>query len=196
MSKENRPERGVEREQRFERAFAATYPRVLAYALRRCNDRASAEDVVGETFAIAWRRFDVVPDDPLPWLLRTARNVMSNRRRASRRHELAQDAEPTERDLVDRRAGTPELIAEKDAFAMAFRALRVCDREVLTLVAWDGLEPRDAAKVMGCSATAFSIRLHRARRRLLKELRSTGHSLGEETGLAGRRTRPDTAEAG
>jgi RNA polymerase sigma-70 factor (ECF subfamily) len=40
------------------------------------------------------------------------------------------------------------------------------DREALMLVAWDGLDHRDAATVMGCSTSAFTVRLHRARRRL------------------------------
>ena len=41
--------------------------RVLAYARRHAN-RDDAEDVVAETFHVAWRRRDVVPDEPLPWL--------------------------------------------------------------------------------------------------------------------------------
>jgi RNA polymerase sigma-70 factor (ECF subfamily) len=38
------------------------------------------------------------------------------------------------------------------------------------LVAWDGLDHRDAATVMGCSTTAFTVRVHRARRRLARQL--------------------------
>ncbi|HEY4332167.1 MAG TPA: sigma factor, partial [Ilumatobacteraceae bacterium] len=58
--------------QRFEAIFTACYGRVLAYAIRRSDDRATAEEATAETFVIAWRRLDAVPDDPLPWLLQTA----------------------------------------------------------------------------------------------------------------------------
>jgi RNA polymerase sigma-70 factor (ECF subfamily) len=44
------------------------------------------------------------------------------------------------------------------------------DREALMLVAWDGLEHREAAIVMGCSTGALTVRVHRARRRLAREL--------------------------
>ena len=38
------------------------------------------------------------------------------------------------------------------------------------LVAWDGLDHRDAATVVGCSTSAFTVRVHRARRRLARQL--------------------------
>ena len=44
-----------------------------------------AEDVLAETFLVAWRRRDDVPDDALPWLYAVAGNVLRNRTRAQRR---------------------------------------------------------------------------------------------------------------
>ena len=38
------------------------------------------------------------------------------------------------------------------------------------LVAWEELDHRDAAKAMGCSTGAFTVRLHRARRKLARVL--------------------------
>jgi RNA polymerase sigma-70 factor (ECF subfamily) len=38
------------------------------------------------------------------------------------------------------------------------------------LVVWDGLSPRDAAVVAGCSGSAFRVRLHRARGRVSAQL--------------------------
>lgn len=192
----SRPKRPGEREQRFEKIFVSSHPRVLAYALRRTEDRASAEDVVSEVFLIVWRRLDSVPTDHLPWILRTARNVLANSRRTARRRRGARSADQQAIEIPDPQVAIPELIADRDAFAVAFRALRASDRELLTLVAWDDLESQEAAKVLGCSAAAFSIRLHRARRRLLKELRTSGHSLGEGNQQPKGRARPDAAEAG
>ncbi|HVY77121.1 MAG TPA: RNA polymerase sigma factor [Solirubrobacterales bacterium] len=186
-----------DRRKRFEALFRTTHPRVLAYALRRAPDRESAEEVVSETYLIAWRRFDAVPrEDPLPWLLGTARRVRSNQRRAATRRPHATGAVPidgiTARDPVTPAA---EALAEREAFAAAFAALRERDREVLSLIAWDGLRVREAATVMGCTSAVFSLRLHRARGRLLKELKRSGHSLGEANGQPPLVEQPGTTEA-
>ncbi|MFI7634921.1 RNA polymerase sigma factor [Nonomuraea sp. NPDC049400] len=52
----------------------------------------------------------------------------------------------------------------------AFKRLSDDDRELLALVAWEGLSGAEIAKVLGCSRGAARIRLHRARKRLAKEL--------------------------
>ena len=49
-------------------------------------------------------------------------------------------------------------------------ALSVRDREILTMTAWEGLTPKQIAKVMGTSANVVRVRLHRARARLKQEL--------------------------
>jgi RNA polymerase sigma-70 factor (ECF subfamily) len=48
--------------------------------------------------------------------------------------------------------------------------LRPDDRELLMLIAWEGLSPTDAAASLGVSMAALSVRLHRARQRLESEL--------------------------
>ena len=182
-------------ETRFEALFSASYPRVLAYALRRSENREAAEEIVSETFLIAWRRLDAVPADPVPWLLGTARKVLANARRSARRR--APDGPLAPLDLVetpDPVTPFPDRVADRVAFAKAFAALSAGDREVLALVAWDGLAPREGAKVVGCTAAAFSLRLHRARRRLLKELGASGHSLGERDDRGQPRSRAEIAE--
>src|SRR3954463_5714672 len=68
----------------FEAAFRAHVRAVRAYALRRTAPE-DASDVVAETFAIAWRRWDDAPADPLPWLLGIARRVRPTARRTSPR---------------------------------------------------------------------------------------------------------------
>ena len=63
-------------EERFTRLFDAHYAAVRAYAWRRGPD--SADDIVAETFTIAWQRLDSLPAEPLPWLIGTARHVRLN----------------------------------------------------------------------------------------------------------------------
>jgi RNA polymerase sigma-70 factor, ECF subfamily len=168
---------------KFEGLFSACYPRVLGYALRRTDDRTTAEDAASETFLIAWRRRPALPADALPWLLGVARKVLANQRRAAGRRAPDGPLIPLDAVVdVDRQAPVADLVADREAFAAAFRALSANDREVLALVSWDGLSASEAATVLGCKPATFHLRLHRARRRLLKELAVTGHSFGEQTG--------------
>ena len=74
---------GADRAERFEQMFDSHAARVYAYAARRSSPDV-ANEVVGETFLVAWRRLDDVPPDPLPWLLNVARKVLANVRRKSR----------------------------------------------------------------------------------------------------------------
>jgi RNA polymerase sigma-70 factor (ECF subfamily) len=160
----------------FEAAFEAYYGRVLAYSLRRSDERATAEEATAETFAIAWRRVDDLPRYPLPWLLQTARRVLANQRRSGKRRAAHGTVVSIDSltDVDDRAPGLADRVADQDALARSFAALRPADREVLALVLWDGLTPKEAAEVVGCGTPAFSLRLHRARRRLMKELEANG----------------------
>jgi RNA polymerase sigma-70 factor (ECF subfamily) len=191
---ESRPPTG--RARQFEAIFSACHSRVLGYAIRRTADRAAAEDAVSDTFLVAWRRLDAVPEDPLPWLLGVARKVIANQHRAAGRRAPDGPLIPLEAVAdADPRADVAGLVADRQAFASAFAALGPNDREVLALIGWDGLAPREAAAVLGCAPATFYLRLHRARKRLLKELEKTGHSLGGRAVGPVNNPRPDASEA-
>ncbi len=70
------------------------------------------------------------------------------------------------------------------AVAEAFNRLRAADREVLALVVWEGLKPREGAKALGITAAQFSVRLHRAKQRLRKEVIGAGHLPNEAEGIS------------
>jgi RNA polymerase sigma-70 factor (ECF subfamily) len=162
-------------DQRFECCFRESYAAILAFAIRRMPDRGAAEDAAAETFAVAWRRREFIPAEPLPWLYGIALRVIANQRRSTRRRRRL--GARLERETTTQ-AAAPEPIdalQNRDAFSRAFARLNESEREVLRLVAWDGLETREAASVLGCSPTAFRVRLHRARRRLAKHLEAAGH---------------------
>jgi RNA polymerase sigma factor (sigma-70 family) len=167
-----------EAEARFDACFRAHYSEVLAYALRRLGERGTAEDVASQTFAVAWRRLDNLPQDPLPWLFGIARHVIRNETRSARRRSrlLARiggaDASVVAADHADS-------AAEASAVTTALRRLSENQREVLRLAAWEGLDAHRGGEALGCSPAAYTLRLHRARRRLAKELAASGH-LAEE----------------
>jgi RNA polymerase sigma-70 factor (ECF subfamily) len=147
-------------EVRLEGLFAAHAAAVRSYARRRVPV-AEADDVVSEVFAVAWRRIDDVPAEALPWLLRCAQHVIAHHYRRERRAGAL-----TER-LRERLVGSP---AADGVLADALAELGDRDRELLLLIAWDGLTAAEAAKVCGCSRGALAVRLHRARRRLAAAL--------------------------
>jgi RNA polymerase sigma-70 factor (ECF subfamily) len=190
------PLTGEQRKHHFEALFGSNYSRVFSFVLRRTQDRDLAEEIVAETFLIAWRRLDDLPNEPLTWLFGTARRVLANHARYTERRSRHGSAVPLEYvELGDPSASPPELIADRQAFVTAFAAIRDEDREVLALIAWDGLSSREAAETLGCTTAAFSLRLHRARRRLLKEMAAYGHSLGEEGEQSHPCPEPGAAEA-
>jgi DNA-directed RNA polymerase specialized sigma24 family protein len=125
----------------------------------------SPDDIAADVFLVAWRRFDEVPDDALPWLYGTARGVILNQRRGNRRHVALLDVARN-----DAQVAMQETPASDGEGLLAIARLSEIDREALLLVAWEGLDRRRAARAMGCSTAAFAARLHRARRRLAAEL--------------------------
>jgi RNA polymerase sigma factor (sigma-70 family) len=151
----------------FESMFRAHVAAVHAYALRR-SDAATADEVVADTFLVCWRRLDRVPEDALPWLYAVARRCLANRLRA-RRREQARTA-PAVGTATDPTADTYEQRTQAREVLAALAELPPKEREALQLCAWEGLAPADAARVVGCTAAAFRVRLHRARRRLAARL--------------------------
>jgi RNA polymerase sigma-70 factor (ECF subfamily) len=154
------------RRERFDALFREHHLAVQAYARRRAP-REDVDDIVSETFLVVWRRLDDVPEAALPWLLAVARNVIGTERRgAARRERLWRKAQSGHSERCE--LGEPERDGGHVSAALA--VLRERDREALTLVAWDGLTPAEAACVVGEPPDRFRQRLHRARRRLRAEL--------------------------
>jgi RNA polymerase sigma-70 factor (ECF subfamily) len=135
---------------------------VYAYARRRVG-ASDAPDVVAEVFAVAVAHPGKVPDDALPWLYRTAWNVISNMWRAEARR-----ARPT--FLMSDTGDVGTEVVERAALLDALATLSDTDREALMLAAWEGLDGRRAAAAAGCSAATFAVRLHRARGRFERAL--------------------------
>ena len=160
---------------RFRAIFDTTFPRVRRYVHHRGVTGGRADDIVAETFLVAWRRLHDVPDDdPLPWLLAVARNQWLNQRRGDRRHVAMLRRLP-----VPAPVPPPSEPGDTAPIGRALAVLTPTDQEVLRLVAWDNLSPDQASKVLGCSPGAFRVRLHRARQRLAEELAKRSNGSGQ-----------------
>ncbi len=157
-------------QERFRHVYAEHFDRVLGYALRRVARPEDAADVVAETFLVAWRRLADVPDEPRTrlWLYAVARRVLANQRRGDRRR-LALG----ERLGAELAACAPDhalAVVDRVRYAAALARLSMTDREIVMLHAWEELEPREIAEVLGISAVAARSRLSRARVRLREAL--------------------------
>lgn len=156
-----------ERRAAFERVVGDVVEPVRRFLARR-TDPTTAEDVLAEVLLVLWRRLDDVPAEALPWTYGITRNCLANAQRGARRQQrLAariaavdppHDVEPPD-DPVDPRV--------RDALA----ALRPAEAELLRLWAWEDLGPTQIAEVLGITANAVSIRLHRAREKLKDAIR-------------------------
>jgi len=158
-----------------ERRFAEVYRRygkqIRAYCTRR-TDGSDVADAVAETFLVAWRKIDEIPEGEatLPWLYGVAYRVLSHQWRHKARG----------RRLVEKLSGhadveTPPpdvLVVGSETYRLVIRAssrLRPIDQEILRLTLWEELSHTDAAAVLGIDAAAVKQRAYRARRNLATE---------------------------
>lgn len=164
----------LERRERFRLLYDANYERILGYALRRADSAEDAHDIVNETFLVAWRRLDDVPDGDRarPWLYGAARRVLANLYRGRRRaRRLVAKLETEQAGRVDLGATDGP---ETDGVARAFSQLSASGQELLMLMGWEELNTDELADVLECRASTARVRLHRARKRFGCELDREG----------------------
>lgn len=172
--------------ERFERIFAANSKAVLGYAIRRVGPD-DAADVLSEVMLIAWRRLGDVPDngDERFWLLGVARKVVANRDRSeARRSRLGERLRMELRDVTSESA---EYVGSTIEVREILAGLPEADREILMLTAWEGLQPSEAATVLGIHPAAARTRLHRARARFRKALSASTAPAEPQHGKGDRR---------
>lgn len=155
----------------FRALFEAHFAALLAYARRRTDQLADAEDVVADSFTVVWRRWADLPRDAsqhLPWLYGIALRVLANQRRSSARRLRL-----TERLRFFARGDGTSPSDRLDSALDALARLRSDDQEILRLIAWEGLSHAEVAVALGITPNAAAIRAHRARRRLEAQLKDS-----------------------
>lgn len=155
-------------EERFHKLYVDQFADVWRFIRRRSASSTDADDVVAETFAVAWRRREDLPDDDVrPWLFVVARHALANHRRSGERRAR----------LHERLAGTRvsnsysvDMNGEQSALWEALATLSEVDRDLLLMRSWDEMAVTEIATVLECTPNTVSSRLHRARDRLTREL--------------------------
>lgn len=149
----------------FINLYHDNYRILLAYARRRVDEQ-TADEVVSETFLVAWRRRDEVPEGhERAWLFGVARNTTLTAARSARRlnrlRSKIRGATPPAWAY-----SPPEVADRASTLLPALHSLREADREILMLVAWEEMSHAEIGEAMGISPNAVAIRVHRARKRL------------------------------
>ena len=149
----------------FTRLWVEHMAAVRAFAWRRCPSE-MVDDVVNETFVVAWRNLAVVPEQARPWLLGCARRVIHTRLRSRDRY-LALQRRAGDEAGVQVFSGLDDQVVDRALMVRAWARLSEDDREALALTCWDGLDAAQAAQTLCCTPLAFRARVSRARRRLI-----------------------------
>jgi len=149
--------------EQFGRLYEETSRDLLAFLLRRCQTADAAADCLAESYRIAWEKRGHIPDgaDARPWLFGVARNVLRreithDQRSAAASRELAAAAERAGATAKPRDSAVTDALAE----------LSELDREIVMMLTFDELAPREVASILGLSANVVRVRAHRARERL------------------------------
>lgn len=164
--------------ERFGAVFDRHSTAIHGYIARRLG-RDAADDLVAETFLIAFRqRGGYDPDQPSarPWLYGIATRLVSRRRRdevrffrAIARSGIDPAADPVAEPVADEGARRADAQMLHRRLAGALAVLSTAERDALLLVA-DGLSHQETAQALGVPPGTLSSRLARARRKLRAEL--------------------------
>lgn len=157
-------------------AFAELFHRhsveIGRYVTRRVGP-GIAEDIVAETFLVAFRRrdsYDLSRTDARPWLYGIATNVMRRHRRdevrALRTLERTGVDPVMAESFADRVDGRVAAAETSRLLAPALARLNTGQRDVLLLTAWAGLTLDEIAEVLGIPHGTARSRLNRARTKI------------------------------
>jgi len=154
----------------FDELYRTYFGDVHRFALWLSRDPADADDLTAETFARAWARRERLRTETLKgYLLAIARRLhLERQRRLRRRGEMPDDLRDPAPGPDRRVAARLELATVRDAL----RQLPEADCAALVLRAEQGLSHAEIARVLDVSEGAARLKVHRARRRLLRILQT------------------------
>ncbi|WP_283134417.1 RNA polymerase sigma factor [Rhizohabitans arisaemae] len=156
-------------------AFAELFERHAAeikrYVIRRLGAD-HAEDVVAETFLVAFRRrgsYDPARSDARPWLYGIATNLIGRHRRTEIRLLRVVErtgADPVVESFTERSDTRVSATAARRSLAAALARLPAAHRNALLLLAWGGLTYEETAAALGVPIGTVRSRISRARTKM------------------------------
>jgi RNA polymerase sigma-70 factor, ECF subfamily len=140
------------------------------YVGKFCPDRASADDIVQETFIRAWRHLPQLSADDRPvrpWLFRVARNLLIDANRAARARPMTVQEQAAGEVGTD--SGLEEIL-DRQLVSAALQHLSPAHRAVLVETFYRGGTVATVARELGIPHGTARSRLHYALDALRKQL--------------------------
>ncbi|MEV5749593.1 RNA polymerase sigma factor [Actinoallomurus sp. NPDC052308] len=164
----------LENPESFGELFRRHAPRLHAYAKRRLGPTL-ADDVVSETFAIAFRRRESFDgrSEFSAWLWGIASKLISRHHRQETRMYRAfarTGVDPAEDGVTESADDRMAAAALGPHLAKALAALGAQDRNALLLLAWGELSYAEIAATLDLPLGTVKAKIHRARKKLRKAL--------------------------
>jgi RNA polymerase sigma-70 factor (ECF subfamily) len=156
----------------FDQWFRDHQPTVFRYIRFRLATREAAEDVTSQVFMKALKaldRYDPKRASPRTWLLRIARNAVTDHLRSLKRRSSLHVSLDRVPDLVSDVPDQEERVLRQErieALLNASRELKPADQVILSLRYGAGLGNGEIADALNISSNAVAVRLHRALGRL------------------------------
>lgn len=156
--------------------FVGLYERYYRHVYAFCRRRVTADnvdDLVAETFLVAWRKIDSVPtdDQALAWLYAVAYRVVGRQwRGVSRQSRLETKLNSVGVPVVESAEEFVVLDHDSRRALAALSKLRDSDQEILRLSVWEELAHAEIADVLNLSIDVVKKRFSRARKKLAQEL--------------------------
>jgi RNA polymerase sigma factor (sigma-70 family) len=159
----------------FEALYRANVAAVTAYFARRSADPQTVADLTADTFVqaiMSFATFDPRKGTPRAWVFGIARRIYATHCQAHSQQRSGVERLAGRRELAPDEVG--ELIDRIDAqragraLVTGLTTLPATDRAVVELVDLVGLQPKEAAQVIGVAPGTLRMRLMRGRARLRK----------------------------
>lgn len=146
-------------------------PRLYRFAYAMLSNREVADDVVQECFIRYWRELQRNAESFMSpgWFYKvTARLCIDEARRQKRQGDALKEIWDHERLLPGTNAVTDEHDPREELW-VRIQALNPKDRLAVVLVYYDELPLKEAAEIMGTTATFLKTKLARIRKKLARE---------------------------
>ena len=174
----------------FHELYAALAPKLLGYLAGLAGDKATAEDLLQQTFMKVHqcRAAYVRGANPVPWLYTIAHRTCLDelRRRKRARVRVSADGELPEPPVVEA-AAAMEPSSEEAALARGMAALASLPeplKQAVLLTKIHGHSSAEAAAIAGTTAGAMKVRTHRGYQALRRKLGLGGESASQVVGAS------------
>jgi RNA polymerase sigma-70 factor (ECF subfamily) len=156
-------------EEEFTELYNQLHRHVFRYAKARLQSVELAQDVVSETFRIAWEKrhtMEIEARSASAYVMGIGKKVVLRQIQDRQRHPEDAYEDARLHSLVSSGGDVAELIVDTHRGQSIHDQLSPSDQRLVNLMTSPRLESVDIAVILGLSRNAYAVRVHRVRRRI------------------------------